>query len=289
MSQANYSVERVLQLIRISYRAGMGEPDYRYFLQRLWKQLELLNDPAIVKPAANSSYFDNAERYRRAPQELHASATQAFLYLLNHGYIYPKPTDDFINFPFSFSNGYRWSDRGQQWILGSEPVPEDAHSYMDFLRNLILSLDSIIDQYVSESLIAFNRDAYFAAAVMIGAASEKAIYLLAESMRSALQNPKNQDTLDKTLRARKLEALFALVSKWIQAANLPYDVTEGSEHHLTSLFDAIRVQRNDAVHPMNATVSSSSVRLAILAFPHALAKSEELRRWFLANPNSLSF
>jgi hypothetical protein len=45
-------------------------------------------------------------------------------------------------------------------------------------------------------------------------------------------------------------------------APIPFSVSEGAAPHLASLFEAIRMQRNNAVHPMNAAVSASSVRLA---------------------------
>ena len=123
---------------------------------------------------------------------------------------------------------------------------------------------------------------------MLGAASEKAVYLLAESLLVAFLDPKKREKLDALLKRRKLSDLLDAVGKLIHdASNLPYDVTEGSEPHLISLFEAIRVQRNDAVHPMNATVSADSVRMMILAFPHSLAKAEELRSWFIAHPKSL--
>jgi hypothetical protein len=54
-----------------------------------------------------------------------------------------------------------------------------------------------------------------------------------------------------------------------------------------SLFEAIRVQRNNAVHPMNAKVSEESVRILIQSFPYALAKSETLRNWSIANTGSI--
>jgi hypothetical protein len=38
---------------------------------------------------------------------------------------------------------------------------------------------------------------------------------------------------------------------------------------------------------MSATVSADSVRRTILAFPHTLAKAEELRSWFIGHPESL--
>lgn len=54
-----------------------------------------------------------------------------------------------------------------------------------------------------------------------------------------------------------------------------------------SLYEAIRVQRNDAVHPMNAQVSEASVRHSIQSLPYALAKSEEIRHWLTSNPGSI--
>jgi hypothetical protein len=67
-------------------------------------------------------------------------------------------------------------------------------------------------------------------------------------------------------------------------ALIPYSVSEGASPHLASLFEAIRTQRNDAVHPMNATVSASSVRLLLCSFPYALGRTEKLRAWLGANP-----
>ena len=54
--------------------------------------------------------------------------------------------------------------------------------------------------------------------------------------------------------------------------------------HLMSMFEAVRTQRNDAVHPTTGQVSADSVRLLTASFPYALSKSEELRTWLIANP-----
>jgi len=53
------------------------------------------------------------------------------------------------------------------------------------------------------------------------------------------------------------------------------------------LFEAIRTQRNDAVHPMLAVVSASSVRLLLHSFSYALETTEKLRAWLDANPATL--
>ena len=164
---------------------------------------------------------------------------------------------------------------------------------MKFLRKHVGTLDDVIEQYILEALTAFNREAFFAAAVMVGAASEKAVYLLTASLLNALKPSRRRTTLETALSKRQLFALLDCVRKTIEdcsagnPALIPYSATEGASAHLASLFEAIRTQRNDAVHPMNATVSASSVRLLLHSFPYALNATEKLRAWFDANPGSL--
>jgi hypothetical protein len=162
---------------------------------------------------------------------------------------------------------------------------------MKFLHDQIPRIDPVIEQYVIEALTAFEREAYFASAVMLGAASEKELYLLAEAVLLALKDAKKHSNLKGLLERRKLLELFETIRDTIRGAVtaklLPYADSEGSATHLMSLYEAIRVQRNDAVHPMNAIVSEDSVRLLLQSFPYSLSKSEELRAWFAANPGSI--
>ena len=50
MDRTNYSVERVLQLVRTSFNESLGELSQKVFFQRLWSKLDSLNDPGVVKP-----------------------------------------------------------------------------------------------------------------------------------------------------------------------------------------------------------------------------------------------
>jgi hypothetical protein len=178
--------------------------------------------------------------------------------------------------------------RGLEWAKGNEPLPEDIAGYMKFLHDRIPNLDAVIEQYITDGLIAFERGAYFAAAVMLGAASEKALYLLAEAMVDALKSPKEKQTLEQHLKGRSLNPLLTFVRDAFErnrkVPNIPYD---GAIPHLMSMFEAVRTQRNDAVHPTTGQVSPDSVRLLTASFPYALSKCEELRVWLRANPQSL--
>ena len=290
MDRTNYSVERVVQLVRASFNEQMGDLSCKGFFYRLWGKSESLNDPGVVKPSPQQ-YHQGPYLYDQAPYDLQAVAHEGFFYLLNTGYVYPKPTGDYTN--FSRSEWYCWTERGLQWVKGAEPIPEEAAGYMKFLRAHVPTLDEVIGQCILEALTAFNREAYFAAAVMVGAASEKAIYLLAASLLSALKPSRRRTTLETALTKRQLFALLDCVRKTIEdgsasnPASIPYSVSEGASAHLASLFEAIRTQRNDAVHPMNATVSATSVRLLLCSFPYALGTTEKLRAWLDANPAAL--
>jgi len=130
---------------------------------------------------------------------------------------------------------------------------------------------------------------------MIGAASEKALYMLAEKMVDSIDPvsaPNWKKNFSLPLKRRDLPDLFTQMKNVLHHAsalpNRPFEVFDGGQDHLISLIKAVQVQRNDAVHPMNEKISDETVRLFYLAFPHALQKIEQLRDWFSKNPNVLT-
>jgi hypothetical protein len=187
-----------------------------------------MKDPGVIKPSP-IDYQQGEYLYERAPVNLQNAAHEAISYLMHAGYLYPKPTGDYLN--FRLSEWYLWTERGLQWIKGAEPIPEEATEYMRFLKSHVSTLDGVIEQYILEALTAFNREAYFAAAVMVGAASEKAIYLLAMSLLNALKPSRRRATLETALNKRQLFALLDSVRKTIEdfssgnSAPIPYSAS----------------------------------------------------------------
>lgn len=167
----------------------------------------------------------------------------------------PEPPGNLPGHPSEVT--YQLTPRGLAWAADVEPLPEDIDGYMEILRRLVPGLDSVIEQYVREGLSSFGRQTYFSAAVMVGAAAEKAVYLLAESIVDAFTDARRQETFKRLIERRKLNELFRTMEKTIHDAYvskaLPFPVFDGAVTHLMSLIEAIKVQRNDAVHPMNAT------------------------------------
>jgi hypothetical protein len=220
----------------------------------------------------------------QVPMELKNGSVEVFFYLVHRGFILPQAQNfpEYLNF-----NRYWKTPRGTAWSLGSDPLPEDLDGYMRHLSKLAPKLDSISVQYVREGLGSFHREMYFSAAVMLGAASEKEIYLLGQSLLGALKDPNAQKQLTKLLGDRSLYRLLQTIEGHVGACARLRGAFDGAHIHLMSLFESVRVQRNDAVHPNTASVNEDSVRLAYDSFPKAVEKAETFRAWYDASPGSV--
>jgi hypothetical protein len=285
--QPEYNLVWIFPYVRESLR-DRGNMNFDSYVDALFGVLERVNVPTIQRwPYPNSS--GTTYNYDAANPNIREATTEAFYYLERQGFIVrPAPTH---HGAFVGHGIYRITCRGREWAKGVEPLPEDYNGYIRTLSELVPNFDGTIREYVSEGLVSFGHGTYFAAAVMVGAASEKAIYLLAESMLESFKDVAQQAKLKKLLGERSVNRLLSFVEKTILDAHdggiIPYSVMEGTTRHLMSLLESIRVQRNDAVHPTNGQVSADSVRLSFSSFPHALEKVEALRSWFVANPKSI--
>jgi hypothetical protein len=280
--QFDYSLASMLPLARSAIRET-DNFDAGQLTDLLCDQLAKVGVPGITKQGATTP-----RRYNYGginfPSPLPRAVTEVFFYLLYRGFILPEPQ----TFPAGFNHGRYWkTPRGAAWASGSEPLPEDVDGYVRVLSQLVPKLDPVILQYIREGLGSFGREMYFSAAVMLGAASEKEIYVVGQSLAKALKDQKKQKQLDDLLEGRSLYRLLENIRQHVATCSKLRGPFDGAEAHLLSLFEAIRVQRNDAVHPNTANVVEDSVRLSYDAFPRAIQKAEALRQWFESNPNSV--
>jgi hypothetical protein len=260
------------------------------FAEGLFFELEKVGVEGVVRgtfPASTRTKFNYGGPH--FPDSLRRAVSEVLWYLIHRGFILPQWRD----FPSVAVDGKYWmTEPGRQWANGADPMPEDVAGYVGHLDVLVPKLDPIIRQYVAEGLGSFRREQYFSAAVMLGAASEKEIYLLGDSMVSALQSAQHQKDLPSLLGNRSLYRLLTFIGERLRGVSSPVrkssnGLFDGAETHLASLFESIRVQRNDAVHPNTGTVNERSVRMAYESFPTAVLKAEELREWCGKNPNTL--
>jgi len=122
---------------------------------------------------------------------------------------------------------------------------------------------------------------------MLGAANERLTYLTMNAIQNSTREAQRKKRIEKSVTTdRKLGEMFKLIDAAVsdaKAGGMPYVVYEGSERHLLSIQEAIRVQRNDAVHPQLGQVTPDMLRLALAAFPAACKKMYDLMFWFQQN------
>jgi len=285
----DYTLSSILPFVRSGLRRVKTGFTLTEFVSATWTELEKARVPVRRMRPYVQNNPDNPEfAHNDDPNDLKQSAVEAWLYLQRRGFAIPAST----LFPSGLSDSrLELTKRGREWVEGQEPIPELSAEYLIALQRMVPNLDDVVREYVMEGLGSFEHDRFRAAAVMIGAASEKAVYMLAERMLGAISTPRWKAKFATAFKRRDLTELFDQMKNVLEQANnlpgRPFEIFDGGQDHLASLIKAVQVQRNNAVHPMNEKISDNTVRLSYLAFPHALQKAEQLRDWFLNNPNVL--
>lgn len=284
-----YTLSSILPFVRSALRRVRPSFTLTEFANATWTELEKSGERVRrLRPHVDNNPDNPEFAYTDDPDSLKQSAVEAWLYLQRRGFAIPPSR----TFPSSLDDlRLELTKRGREWVDGQEPIPELPAEYLTALQRMVPNLDEVVREYVVEGLGSFEHDRFRAASVMIGAASEKALYMLAEKMLDAISAPRWKEKFSTALKRRDLTELFDQMREVLVRANnlpgRPFEIFDGGQDHLVSSIKAVQVQRNNAVHPMNEKISDDTVRLSYLAFPYALQKIEQLRDWFSTNPNVL--
>lgn len=244
-----------------------------------------------IKSTLQSRGYESAILYR---------VTEAIWAMVSTGMLVP------YNIPVS-SNIDRTNTRIDHWEIrlttygksllaqhGQGNFYYDPESYVAALRSASPDVDQVILQYAAEAMKCYRQGLIFAAAVMNGAAAEKAVLLLFESILEAATDPNIRKGLQKPMSGT---ARMPTIFKQIEAITTKFNTqiedhdpkaTEAIRHHMLSLADMIRRQRNDAVHPMAGRVEASEVFLSMTSFPIALQVIYRVRSYFIKNNEALT-
>ena len=284
-----YTLSSILPFVRSGLRRARPSFTLTEFASATWTELEKSGAPVRrLRPHVENNPDNPEFAHNDDPDSLRQSAVEVWLYLQRRGFAIPASRI----FP-SALDGLRLelTKRGREWVDGQEPIPELPAEYLAALQRMVPNLDEVVREYVVEGLGSFEHDRFRAASVMIGAASEKALYMLADKMLDAISTPRWKEKFSTALKRRDLTELFDQMRKALERANdlpgRPFEIFDGGQDHLVSLIKAVQVQRNNAVHPMNEKISDDTVRLSYLAFPYTMQKIVQLRDWFSTNPNVL--
>ena len=124
---------------------------------------------------------------------------------------------------------------------------DEPEEIVGALEQKVGNLDEVVRQYYLESLRAYQEGLYISSVICLGAASERAILWLAESIESFCS--KYQQPIQK--RRRNISDLTKYLSGSILSDIFPNDATFETElrKRLVLLGDLYRENRNEAGHP----------------------------------------
>src|SRR5713101_7490588 len=182
-----------------------------------WTELEKTGAPVRrTRPYAENNPNNPEFAHNTDPVDLRQSAVEAWLYIQRRGFAIPTSAQ----FPGALNESeLELTKRGREWVGGQEPIPELPVEYVTALQKMVPSLDDVVREYVVEGLGSFEHDRFRAAAVMIGAASEKGLYMLAEKMLDAIAAPRCKGNLNTALKRRDLAELFEQMKNVLRQAN----------------------------------------------------------------------
>ena len=203
-----YNLSSILPFVRSGLRRVRPSFTFTAFANATWTELEKSGEPVHRLRQYEENNPNNPEfTHNNDPDSLRQSAIEAWLYLQRRGFAIPTSR----NFPATLDDlQLELTKRGREWVDGQEPIPELPAEYLTALQRMVPNLDEVVREYVVEGLGSFEHDRSRSAAVMIGAASEKALYMLAEKMLDAISTPKWKEKFTTALKRRELSQSYSI-------------------------------------------------------------------------------
>lgn len=199
------------------------------------------------------------------------------------GILVPGSDDNNPNWPFLRLTAY-----GQHCIEAHQILPYDPDGYLRDFDRAVPSADPIVREYLTEALQCFLRDLNRACAVMLGAASEKAVLLLIDSYAGSIADLTKRDQIKiQIAKAASIFRKYEIFERGFTNVrqHIPKPLTENVDSLLRGVFDLIRNSRNEAGHPTSGILVSRDANYSHLRlFIPYYQRIYDLIAWFVANP-----
>jgi hypothetical protein len=184
---------------------------------------------------------------------------------------------------------FRFTEYGRAVASQSECDPHDRDGYLAQLRREIPAIDEVILEYIAESATCLKQNCILASAVMLGAATEKAMLLLIEAFGAAIDGDAKRSEFENATRpwmiAKKYDALWTRLKPLVEGKTyFPRALGEDLHSLLDGIFNLIRRTRNDAGHPSGGDVPRDVAHANLLLFRSHCRRVYDLIEYFGSHP-----
>jgi len=133
-----------------------------------------------------------------------------------------------------------------------ELLPFEIERFPEVLRENIPSIDPIILRFLEEAIITIKAGSNLGCAFLLGGASEKAIYLLIETYKNAIEDETLKTKFESRIANKFISKIFVEFKNSYKASqNKPhgYGWTNDIEVKIEQIFQFCRITRNESGHP----------------------------------------
>jgi hypothetical protein len=185
-----------------------------------------------------------------------------------------------------FAPWFTLTEYGVECIKKGELLPFDPNGYLVSLQNRVPGLDDVTLTYLREAISTFNRNFYLSASVALGVAAESLIIRMIDSYISAFVNPQRKANAEGRYEGKQLRAQYGIFKQDFASLRptLPRDLYGDFETHLDSIFQLIRMTRNDSGHPSGTVPERAVVAANLQAFPYFAQRVLAIVKHFEGNP-----
>jgi hypothetical protein len=202
--------------------------------------------------------------------------------LIIQGILVPGLNDANQGYPF-----LRLTEYGKRCVDEERFLPHDPEGYLREFQSAVPNVDSIIVEYLTESLQCYVHGLNRAAAVMLGCASEQAVLLLIQSWINSNGDGPSKHRLESEIeKAPSIFRKYDLFEKRLSQikTQMPRELTENLDSLLRGIFDLIRSSRNDAGHPASGgQVGRDTIYSHLRLFIPYCQRIYGLINWFCSN------
>ena len=117
----------------------------------------------------------------------------------------------------------------------------------------IASIDSIVIQLINESIVCLESSSLAGSSILVGCASERAIWLLINSYTQAISNTDNRQRFKDKIKSQHVSGAYKTFKQSLRSSRNRREVDElvrDWETQIDALFHFYRICRNDIGHPI---------------------------------------
>ena len=172
---------------------------------------------------------------------------------------------------------FHLTERGRVALQNLTRDPSNPAGYFRHLSS-VASVDAVAISYLRESLDCYVACLFKAAAVMVGAATERLIFDVRDVTVQKLTELGRP--VPKAMRDWKIKIVSDELRDFFQGQTLPSELRQAFNAYWSALTEQIRIVRNEVGHPESIDpVTGDTVHASLLVFPELARLASRLTRW----------